>query len=59
MFFLFLDCGVQTQHFFAHAFILFDQRQVPQPDRQDAYHEEKEHDHAGEFIPQVDIHYRQ
>ena len=59
-FFLFLNLGVQAQHFFAHPLVLFDQRQVPERDSEEARRQQKEDHHAPQLAPdaQVNVHRR-
>src|SRR6266487_1850009 len=60
-FFLFLNLGVQAQHLFAHPLVLFDQRQIPERDSQEARRQQKEDHHAPQLAPdaQVNVHRRQ
>ena len=60
-FFLFLNLRVQAQHFFAHPLVLFDQRQIPERDSQEARRQQKEDHHAPQLAPdaQVNVHRRQ
>src|SRR5258706_7170608 len=46
---LFFDLGVQLQNVFAHTFVLSDERQVPDPDREQPGDEKQEHDEASQL----------
>ena len=57
-FFLLLHAGIKAQNLLAHPLVLFDERQVPNRDGEEARDEQQEHHQTSQLIPnpEVDVH---